>query len=156
MQLTFNSIEEVKEFVKGLKGTRGGKGGDDGDQETAKGAQVAPAPLPPPAAGFTGGAAGFAGAFPAGIQATSSPFGGNAASGPSHEVLALATRIATKIDGALASGQNPDAALQWLRTESVRLGFAEAASATMDQIKSIFLPKMTQPALENICKLTGA
>jgi hypothetical protein len=138
MKLCFDSIEEVKDFVGSLKGTRGKKGdADDG------GDAKAPPPIMPPvggaSTGFTSPASGFIaqGGFP--------PAGDPA-------VQALVTRINTKIDGALASGQPQDAALQWFRGQCG----PEAAAATMDQIKTVFLPRLTLPALENIAKLMGA
>jgi len=144
MQLTFNSIEEVKEFVKSLKGTRSGKGGDgDGDTGQAGTTATAPAPLQPPTAGFTAAPGPFGGAPATGFAA---------ATAVDAAVLALGQRIVAKLDAALASGQPADAALAWFRGQCG----PEAAAATMDQIKSVFLPRLTVPALENIAKLMGA
>lgn len=142
-QFTFNSIDEVKEFVKSLKGTRGGKG----DTDDAP-AGTSPAPAMPPTGGAPafqppGATAGF-GASPA-----PSPFGGPQ---PAPEVAALVQRIVTKTDSILAGGSDPVAALKWFRDQ---LG-PEAATASLDQIKTVFLPKMTVPALENFAKLVGA
>jgi hypothetical protein len=140
MKLCFDSIDEVKEFVAQLKGARGKKG--EADDPPAGG--QAPPPLQPP----TGGQTAFnpntftppaGGAFPA-------------ATGPAPEVVALVQRISTRIDGALASGQPADQVLQWFRGQCG----PEAAAFTMDQIKTVALPKMAVPGLENIAKLMNA
>ncbi len=142
MRLSFDSIEEVKEFVKNLKGTRGGK--DKDDEPAATGS--APAPLAPPAGGFNpspGAASGFApgGAAPGGT------FPGAAAPVANPAVAA----IVAKIDGSIASGQNAEGIATWFR---VQLG-AEANGATLDQIKAVLLPKAPQATLDGILKLMG-
>ena len=140
MKLCFDSIEEVKEFVGSLKGTRGKKG--DADEPAGQG----PAPMMPPVtnqgAQFAPQAAGFA---------PTNPFGGGAPTA-APEVTALVQRIGAKIDAALASGQPPDAALAWFRQ---RCG-PEAAAATLDQIKTVYLAKLSVPHLEETAKLMGA
>lgn len=152
MKLCFDSIEEVQDFVKKLKGTRGGK--KDDDEATGAG-QAAPQPLAPPAgpaAGFTpGGAPGFAPPVAGATQAAVGQFApGAPVVGP--EVQALVTRINAKLDGAIASGQPEEAVVQWFRSQCG----PEAAQASKDQIKTVFLPKLTVPALENIAKLMNA
>lgn len=151
MQLIFDSVEECVDFVKNkVKGTRGGRNSAaDDDNGGATGAQ-APAPLQPPAGGVMGGPAMAApsfvppqGAFP-GPGAATAPVVG-------PEIMALVGRVVAKIDGALASGQPADTVLNWFRGQCG----PEAASATLDQIKTVFLAKLSQPALENIVKLTG-
>lgn len=135
MKLEFNSVEEVKEFVGQLKGKRGTKGGEDDGP-----VNPAPQPLMP-----SQGAAGFQ------SIATANPFGAPATpsfGGAAPEVTALVQRINTK----LAAGQSTDQALGWFRQQCG----PEAAAATMDQIKGVFLPRLTVPALENIAKLMGA
>jgi hypothetical protein len=144
MKLEFNSIEEVKEFVAQLKGTRGKKG--DGDGEAVTGGPQAPAPVmpPPPPAAFQGPSAtqGFAPA--------AAPF--PPATGGDPAIAALVHRIGVGIDTQLARGSDPNNALTWFRQQCG----PEAATATMDQIKAVFLPRLPVPALENIAKLTGA
>jgi hypothetical protein len=138
MQITFNSLDEVKEFVKSLKGTRGPKGSnDESDMQT-------PAPIMPPAAT----AHQFAPSPSQGFG-HSNPF---SAHGADPAVNGLVQRIVTKIDGSLANGQPTEPALSWFRSQCG----SEAALATMDQIKTVFLPRMAMPALENIAKLVGA
>ena len=142
MKLEFDSIEEVKEFVTKLKGTRGGKADKDDDAPGS-----APTPLAPPissAPSFAPPAAGAA-------VAVAGPFA-PAATGPAPEVLALVNRIVVRLDGAIASGQPADQALTWLRGQCG----PEAANATMDQVKTVFLPKAPVPVLENIAKLMAA
>lgn len=132
---------QIKDYVKGLKGTRGGKGdaADEGAGTQVTG-QTAPAPLQPLQGTFNPGAGGAA-AFNPGFGSVD------------PAVLALVQRIATRIDGLISSGQQPaDSIVTWFRSQ---LG-AEAAGATLDQIKQTFLPKASTVALENITKLIGA
>jgi len=141
MQLIFDSVDEVKNFVKEhLKGTRRGKG--DGESETDTETQRAPAPIQPPTA--------FAPTPSTGFPAAPAPNVSFPAASP--EVTALVTRISVKIDSAIAGGQPPDAVLSWFRQ---RCG-AEAANATLDQIKGHFLAKLSIPQLEETAKLMGA
>lgn len=145
MELTFTSIEEVRDFVAQLKGTRRGKG--ETEAETTE-APRAPAPIQPP------GAAPQAAFGPTGAVGVA---GFPAAPGPSFPAVApeigpLVARINAKIDGAVASGQPTDAVLGWFRQ---RCG-AEAANATLDQIKSHFLAKLSVAHLEETAKLMGA
>ena len=141
MKLEFNSIEEVKEFVAQLKGTRGKKG--DGDGEAGP---QAPAPAMPPAApAFQGPGAAHGFVAPA-----ANPFPPAGTSEP--HIAALVHRIGVGIDAQLARGSDPNNALTWFRQQCG----PEAAAATMDQIKTVFLPRLPHAALENIAKLTGA
>lgn len=143
MQLTFGSIEEVRDFVKSLKGTRGGKGGDDGDGpvQTVGIVHQAPAPIQPP----THQAQPFAP-----LSASFSP-----PSGAAPEIQALVTRLTTQIDKLIANGQPADAVLNWFRGECTKAG-QDASSATLDQIKAVILPKLSQPVLETFAKMIGA
>lgn len=147
MRLSFDSIDEVKEFVKGLKGTRSGKAGDADEGPAGQ----APAPLQPPAGGPAFNPGGF---VPQGPGA--GPMGGGfpaaAATMPAPEVVALVARINAKIDSAIASGQPADSALTWFRAQCG----PEAAGATLDQIKTVFLYKTALPTLEQIAKLMAA
>lgn len=146
MRLSFDSIEEVKEFVKGLKGTRGGKS-DDGETEKA------PAPLQPPQGGqsnaFTpaafappaGGAGPAGGAFPAAGALVVAP-----------EVQALATRIKARALDLAKAGQDQNAMLAWFRTECG----PETSNYTMEQVLDNALVKCSVPKLENMAKLMAA
>lgn len=151
MKLCFDSIDEVKDFVKQLKGTRGGKAGD-ADEGTA-GQQIAPQPLQPPAGGAGGfpGAAGFAPPG-AGVAQQAGAFPVHAAPTAPPEVLEVLARIVAKIDGAIASGQPADGVLQWFRGQCG----PEAANFDLNQIKMVALPKMAMPQLDNIAKLMAA
>src|SRR3954465_5353655 len=102
MKLSFDSIEEGKLFVAGLKGTRGKKG-EDGEAETGS----APQPLAPPVGGSVGNF------VPGGGMSTTQfapPAGGAvagafpAAAAPDPAIVALVSRIVTKLDSAIASG----------------------------------------------------
>jgi hypothetical protein len=135
-------FDNEAEFKARIKNPRGGKD-DDGPQV---GSAQAPAPLMPPQqqqpafnpnppAAFTPPQGGFPGAPVA-----------------DPVVAGLVQRIVARIDGAIANGQPADAVLSWFRGQAG----AEAVAATMDQIKTVFLPKLTVPALENIAKLMNA
>lgn len=151
MKLCFDSIAEVKEFVGSLKGTRGGKGKEEGDDASGPApgaAHTVPAPLQPPA--IAGGAFN-PGPQPAAFNpGTGFPSGAGPQIDPN--VAGLVNRVTARIDGAIASGQAADAVLGWFRTQCG----PEASSATMDQIKQVFLPKQPLPVLENIAKLMNA
>jgi hypothetical protein len=156
MRLSFDSIEEVQAFVKQLKGTRGKK--DDGEAEATG---SAPQPLAPPAggamAGFPQGGAPTGFAPPAG---GAGPAGGAfpAAAAPvmAPEVAALVNRIVARMDGAVSSGATKaEDMLTWFRQQCSPVD-ASAANADLAQIKGIFLPKLTVPALDHIAKLMGA
>jgi len=151
MRLSFDSIEEVREFVKGLKTSRTGKGSDD---EGGAATGSAPQPLAPPQGGQTGGFPGAGGFAPPGGGATPAVGGFPApgVTGPAPEAVALVNRITAAVDKAVASGQPADAVLAWFRGQCG----PEAANATMDQIKGHFLPKAALPTLENIAKLMNA
>lgn len=139
MRLSFDSVEEVRNFVKEeLKGARRG-GKDDNDGSTGGLPSNPATPLAPP------------------VGQTFNPSGAPAAFNPSGsavppEVTALVNRIIVRIEGALASGQPAQAMLDWFRGQCG----PEAAQATMDQIKQVLLPKAAVPTLENIAKLMNA
>lgn len=148
MKLCFESIEEVQEFVKRLKGTRGGKADkDDAETTGAVTTGAAPQPLMPPQGGQAMGFPGTGAAFQPPQQQPSFP-----SAGVDPVVAGLVDRINKRIDGAIQSGQPADTVLTWFRSQCG----AEAANATMEQIKGVFLPKLTVPALEQIAKLMAA
>lgn len=146
MKLCFDSIEETREFVKQLKTSRGKGDKDEGETGGAAAGQ-APAPLAPPASAMQ---------FAPGATAAFTPPAGaafpSAAPQLDPALQALVNRITTRIDGAIQSGQPADQVLAWFRGQCG----PEAANATMDQIKTIFLPKAAPPTLENIAKLMNA
>ncbi len=156
MRLSFDSIEEIKEFVKQLKGTRGGKGDKDDDagttqQQAAPTGQAAPAPIMPPQgaqAGFPGGAQGFA--PPAAGAGTAGAFPAPAAPSIAPEVAAWVAKISGVID-ATASTDRAPAMLNWFRTSCG----PEAANASFEQIKTHFLPKFNAQQLADMGKLMG-
>lgn len=152
MRLSFDSIDEVKDFVKNLKNTRGGKDKEDGEVTSGN----APAPLQPPQGAAAGGFPGTGGNTFAPPAGGAGPQGGAFpaadATGPAPEALALVQRINVKVDGAIAGGQPADAVLQWFRGQCG----PEAASFTLDQIKTVALPRMPMAGLENIAKLMNA
>jgi len=154
MELTFSSIEEVKEFVKQLKGTRGGKS-DNADEATAGNA---PAPLMPQT-GQIGQAFGSqsAGAFapPVGGATTLGGFPAAGAATLDPTIAELVNKCIGRIDGALQSGQPAENCRQWLAGQLASAGHPDASSATLDQIKQVYLPKMAAPWLSQIYTLMG-
>jgi hypothetical protein len=147
MKLEFSSVEEVKEFVAQLKGSQGRRGAK-GDAEEGASTNQTPAPVMPPAApstGFGSAPSQFSSGFP-GAGAGHAP-----ASSP--EVTELVRRVNAKIDGAVASGQPTDAVLGWFRQRCEGVG---GAAATLDQIKAVYLPKLSIAHLEETAKLMGA
>lgn len=152
VEFTGNTADEMNEAVKDyaskIKGTRGGRSKDDADAQSGG----APAPLQPPQGGVAGFAPGGGGA-PQGFNPTSfSPAGAQTVQGPSPEVAALVQRISTRIDGLIQQGQPAADVLKWFQGQCG----AEAANATMDQIKAHFLYKLPQPSLEDMAKLIAA
>jgi hypothetical protein len=139
-------FDSEEEFKARIKNPRGGKNNaDDGTDQPA--GQQAPAPLmppPQPQQPFNPAPA------PAAFTPPSSPFPGTPAIDPA--VAGFVQRIATRLDTVIAQGQPADLALSWLRGQCG----AEASAATLDQIKTVFLPKLTAVGLEQIAKLTGA
>lgn len=153
MRLCFDSVDELKEFVKSLKGTRGGKNSGDENEGSAAGGN-APAPLMPPQ---QPGAMSFA--APQQPAATFSPPGGFTPGGTAPTVdpavAAIVARIVTRIDGAINAGQPADQVLGWFRGECAK-GGQDATNATLDQIKQVLLAKLPTPQLDSIAKLMNA
>lgn len=63
----------------------------------------------------------------------------------------LVTAILARIDGAVSSGQSSDAVVTWFRQQ---IG-PDAANATLDQIKQVFVPRMTEQQLKQIAPQLG-
>lgn len=139
----------VRDFVKGLKGTRAGKGGDDNED----GAKAPPPQAPPTGQTFQaqGGGAAFA-PQAGGVVQTGAAF--VAPGAPSPEVLQLVQGIVTRLDGAIQSGQAPDAALNWAK-QQIAPHDASVANATMDQVKQHYLPRLPLPALQQVARFMG-
>jgi hypothetical protein len=74
--------------------------------------------------------------------------GGNGAAAPMHP---LATAVIGKIDGAIGSGQPTESIAAWFRSQ---IG-PDAAQATLDQIKQVFIPRMTEAQLKQIAPQLG-
>lgn len=132
MKLCFDSIDEVKTFMAALKGTRKGKDETDEPVAAPVGGQPQMAPIntgfaPPQTT------VGFPGAMP---QAAVNP---------------LVGQIIVKLDGALATGQNAEQITNWFRN---LLG-PDAAAATLDQIKQIFIPRLAEPQLKQLAQQVG-
>lgn len=76
-----------------------------------------------------------------------------APSGPTPEVSALHGRILSRIDEVLKGADEKafNSALAWLREQCG----PEAAQASMDQIKQVFLLRLSQQQLESVAKQIG-
>ncbi len=157
MRQSFDTIEEILDFVTKLKKPRTGKGSEAEDAGPQAGGPInAPAPIMPGAA---------AGGFPSGGPAfnpTSSPsFGAPAGTGPSPDILAMVQRITTRMDWAITpvanggGGQPGETVLAWFRGQLAAVG-ADVAGYTWDQIKQNALPRAPMPVLEQIAKLMNA
>jgi hypothetical protein len=136
----FDSLEEFEQFRVSGKATRQRKK-DEVDEvaqptpveqtaQAIRDAQPVQTFTPPPAAAPQG--------FP----------GGNSGSAPVHP---LVTAILARIDGAINSGQAADAIVTWFRQQ---IG-PDAAQATLDQIKQVFVPRMTEMQLKQIAPQLG-
>jgi len=143
-------FDSEEEFKARIKNPRGGKGGTQDDDGQPAGNAQAPAPLMPPQA--TQQPQTFNPAPPPVVIAAMPPPGFPGAPVGDPVVAGLVQRIVARIDGAIASGRPADAMLNWFRGQCG----AEAVGATMDQIKTVFLPKLEVPGLENIAKLMNA
>lgn len=162
MRLSFDSIDEVKEFVKQLKGTRGPKGSDDDSGAGAQAGNVPALAMPQGNAGPTfvpqgpgagpGAALGVAGAFPGG------------ASGPVLDpqvgalVQRLNARIAVVIAGDPSKGIPAQPAEQvaiWLRGQCSPTN-PNAAAATLEQLQNVFIANLGVPQLTEMARLMAA
>ena len=154
----FESEDEFEAFRISGKKPRKGKGDKD-EPETATGAATntvtAPAPIQPPAAAPTfapqAAPSPFGAAPAAGVAPTAAAFPAPVASGPAPEVLALVQKISEQVDKVIGMGQPADKVLDWFQKRSG----AGAEQATMDQIKSVFLPRMSTEMLTDTAKLIG-
>jgi hypothetical protein len=76
------------------------------------------------------------------------PGGNGAAPAPAHPLVAA---ILARIDGAVGSGQPADAIVTWFRQQ---IG-PDAANASLDQLKQVFIPRMTEGQLKQIAPQLG-
>ena len=146
----FESEDEFEAFRVSGKKTRKGKGDKD-EPETAT--ALAPIQLPAAAPTFAPQAAPspFGAAPAAGVAPTAAAFPAPVASGPAPEVLALVQKISEQVDKVIGMGQPADKVLDWFQKRSG----AGAEQATMEQIKSVFLPRMSTEMLTDTAKLIG-
>jgi hypothetical protein len=162
MKLCFDSIDEVKTFVAALKTTRGGKKDDAAGDDTQGAAlgQIAAAQgntgLPAGNVGFAGqtanlspvagpGAApGAAGAFPGAGQTVQ-------AQPQQVQLHPLAKAIIERSDASIAAGHPVDGVTTWFRG---LLG-PEAAQATWEQIKTLFIPRLSEAQLKQMAPQLG-
>ncbi len=130
----FESWVELEEFRTSGKKTRGKK-----EEAADEAVEVVAANTPlPPQPSFTPPVQPVAG-FP----------GANGAAPPAVNPLAVA--IAAKADNAIAGGQSAEQVLNWFRGQ---IG-PDAASATWEQIKSVYLPRLPEAQLKTIAPQLG-
>lgn len=167
MQLIFDNIAEVREFIAGLKGTRGKKGeGDDASGDTQTGGPVAlpgaggaPAPIMPQPQGYPPQQPG-PGTMPqtSGFVQAQPNFAPQGQAYPPQQqgvdpvVAGLVQRIVVKIDASVQNGQSAVEALNWFRGQCG----PDAANATIDHIKQHFLFRLPVTQLEQIAKMMAA
>jgi hypothetical protein len=132
--IEFDTWEEVEQFRVSGKATRRSKK-DEAEpiEETAQAIRDAQPLAAQPAQTFASAPAQQG--FP----------GGNSGTHP------LVSAILARIDGAIGSGQPADAIVTWFRQQ---IG-PEAKDATLDQIKQIFVPRMTDAQLKQIAPQLG-
>jgi hypothetical protein len=148
----FESIEEFETFRTSGKKTRTKK--DEADEAAGN----TPTPLQPPAGGAAVGFPGAGGFAPQGAGAGQMGGAFPAAGAPvlAPEVVALVNRITARMDSAVSSGvTKADDMLTWFRGQCAGVD-PSAANATLDQIKGVFLPKLSVPALDQIAKMMAA
>lgn len=78
-------------------------------------------------------------------------FPGGSGNSGTPQAHPLVTAILARIDGAVASGQPADAVVTWFRQQ---IG-PDAANATLDQIKQVFIPRMSEQQLKQIAPQLG-
>ncbi len=131
--IDFDTWDEMIAFTTSGKKTRTKK--EEAAEEIAE--QTATATPSAPVQGFTAPVvpASFPGSPPA-APAVANP---------------IVAQIIAKVDGALSSGQSPDNVLNWFRQQ---IG-PDAAQATLDQIKTVFLPRMNDAQLKALAPMFG-
>lgn len=141
----FDSMDEFEAFRTSGRKTRGKSQSGMTEVEEAVEAQAGRADptdtRPPPAAPPAPAAQGFTPP----PTATVHSFPGNSGTNP------IVTAIIAKIDGALSSGQPTDAVVMWFRQQ---IG-PDAANATLEQIKTVFIPRLSEAQLKQIAPQLG-
>jgi hypothetical protein len=140
----FDTWEEMEIFRTSGKRTRGRKEEDAPTVEevTEKVAQMnagIAAATPLPAQSFAPPQAQQASGFP-GANGPTPP--------PAHPLVAA---ILARIDGAISSGQPAEAIVTWFRQQ---IG-PDAKDATVEQLKQVFIPRMSKAQLEQIAPQLG-
>jgi hypothetical protein len=139
IEITFDSWEEMEIFRTSGKRTRGKK--DEVDE--------------PASAPVEQMAQSIRDAQPLGMQPATAPVSSfPGANGPTPSPAAVnpvITAILARIDGAVASGQPPEVILTWFRQQ---IG-PDAKDATLDQIKQVFVPRMSKAQLDQLAPQLG-
>jgi len=134
--IDFDTWDEMIAFTTSGKKTRTKK------EEAADDAAEQPTP---PAATFTP---------PVAVQAPQGFPGSTALAAPAPPaapVNPIVAQIVAKVDGALSGGQSPDNVLNWFRQQ---IG-PDAANATLDQVKTVYLPRMSEAQLKTLAPMFG-
>jgi len=71
--------------------------------------------------------------------------------GPSPAVMQYVQRIVTRAEASFASGGNVDSAMAWFRAET-----GAPATATWDQLKTVYLPNTPEQKLAGLCASMNA
>jgi hypothetical protein len=144
----FDTWEEMEIFRTSGKKTRGKSQMADesptADEVAEKQAQMVATQAPPQAQAFQPPTAVTAQPQPS----QGFPGGNGAAPAPAHPLVAA---ILARIDGAVGSGQPADAIVTWFRQQ---IG-PDAANASLDQLKQVFIPRMTETQLKQIAPQLG-
>jgi hypothetical protein len=149
----FDTWEEMEIFRTSGKKTRGKAKDEDVTVEevTEKVAQMNTA-MATQATAPTPSVQAPASAFQANLPAQPAHgFPGAATNGATPPLHSLAVAVISKIDGAIASGQPTESIAGWFRQQ---IG-PDAAQATLDQIKQIYIPRMTEAQLKQIAPQLG-
>jgi hypothetical protein len=140
----FDTWEEMEIFRTSGKKTRGkSQMADESptvEEVTEKVAQMNAQPAPQPQA--------FQPQPVAAQPVQGFPGSNGSAPAPSHP---LVTAILARIDGAVSSGQPSEAIVTWFRQQ---IG-PDAANATLDQLRQVFIPRMTETQLKQIAPQLG-
>ncbi len=140
--IDFDTWDEMIAFTTSGKKTRTKK-------EEAADDAVSGGDLGLPAVGTPGAVIGTSGFTPP-VQPMQG-FPGSLPAAAPQAANPIVAQIIAKVDGALSSGQSPDNVLNWFRQQ---IG-PDAAQATLDQIKTVFLPRMNDAQLKTLAPMFG-
>jgi hypothetical protein len=138
----FDTWEELEQFRVSGKATR--KRVKD-DEPTVEEVAEKQAQMPQPAPAIQPVAT------PPDVQQHMQSVGFPGANGQTPPTHPLVTAILARIDSAIGSGQPADAIVTWFRQQ---IG-PDAAQASLDQLKQVFIPRMSEAQLKQIAPQLG-